>query len=144
MVDLGKKLKFPEEVTHTSLQRDVVMWSRSPKLVVLVKLTVPWEERADEAYELREGKYQDLADTCRDRGWKTWVFPVEVGCRGFLSQSVWRMLGAVGIKGSKSPKDRIGDGSMIVPEAITEKNCVEEIVSSCLHRLTESFYRNRI
>jgi hypothetical protein len=25
--------------------------------------------------------------------------PVEVGCRGFPSQSVWKILGAVGIKG---------------------------------------------
>ncbi|XP_053403064.1 uncharacterized protein LOC128558219 [Mercenaria mercenaria] len=75
------------------------MWSRSPKLVVLVELTVLWEERADEAYELKKRKYQDLAHTCRDRGWKTLVFPVEVGCRGFPPQSVWRMLGAVDIKG---------------------------------------------
>ncbi|XP_052809158.1 amiloride-sensitive sodium channel subunit gamma-like [Mya arenaria] len=31
-------------------------------------------------------------------GKKTWILPVEVGCRGFQSQSVWKMLGAVGIK----------------------------------------------
>lgn len=99
LVDLGKKLKFPEEVTHTSLRPDIVIWSRSPKLVIMVELTVPWEERVEESHETKKGKYQDLADTCRDRGWKTWVFPVEVGCRGFPSQSVWKMLGAVGIKG---------------------------------------------
>ena len=44
LVDLGKKLKFPQEVTHTMLRPDIVMWSKSPKLVILVKLTVPWEE----------------------------------------------------------------------------------------------------
>ena len=99
LVDLGKKLKFPQEVTHTMLRPDIVLWSKSPKLVIPVELTVPWEERADEAHELKKSKYQELADTCRDRGWKTWVFPVEVGSRGFPSQSVWRMLGAVGIKG---------------------------------------------
>jgi hypothetical protein len=99
LVDLGKKLKFPEEVTHTSLRPDIVMWSRSPKLMVMVELTVPWEERVEVSHEIKKGKYQDLADTCKERGWKTWVFPVEVGCRGFPSQSVWKMLGAVGIKG---------------------------------------------
>ncbi|XP_060589959.1 uncharacterized protein LOC132745154 [Ruditapes philippinarum] len=99
LVDLGKKLKFPEEVTHTSLRPDIVMWSRSPKLMVMVELTVPWEERVEESHEIKKGKYPDLADTCKERGWKTWVFPVEVGCRGFPSQSVWKMLGAVGIKG---------------------------------------------
>ncbi|XP_052777991.1 uncharacterized protein LOC128215335 [Mya arenaria] len=99
LVDLGKKLKFPEEVAHTNLRPDIVLWSRSPKLVVLVELTVPWEERCEEAYELKTGKYHDLVDTYRERGWKTWLFPVEVGCRGFPIQSVWKMLGAVGIKG---------------------------------------------
>ena len=100
-VDLGKKLIFPEEVTHTTLRPDIVIWSRSPKYMILIELTVPWEERVEEAYETKKGKYQELADTCRERGWKTWVFPVEVGCRGFPSQSVWKMLGAVGMRGKQ-------------------------------------------
>ncbi|KAH3689647.1 hypothetical protein DPMN_194664 [Dreissena polymorpha] len=49
------------------------------------------EERIEEAYELKKAKYQDLADVYRDRGWRTWIFTVEVGCRGFPSQSVWTM-----------------------------------------------------
>ena len=99
MADLGKKLKFPKEVAHTTLRPDIVIWSKTPKRVILVELTVPWEERVDEAYETKKAKYEDLASTCRDRGWKTWIFPVEVGCRGFPSQSVWKMMGAMGIKG---------------------------------------------
>ena len=98
-VDLGKKLTFPEEVAHTTLRPDIVLWSKSAKRVILVELTVPWEERVDEAHELKKSKYEELAHTCRDRGWKTWIFPVEIGCRGFQSQSVWKMLGALGIKG---------------------------------------------
>ncbi|XP_052795695.1 uncharacterized protein LOC128228426 [Mya arenaria] len=73
LVDLGEKLKFPEEVAHTTLWPNIVLWSRSPKLVVLVELTEPWEERCEEAYELKKGKYQDLVDTCKERGWKTWL-----------------------------------------------------------------------
>ena len=98
-VDLGSQLKFPEEVAHTTLRPDIVIWSKCPKRMVLVELTVPWEERVEEAYKLKKTKYQDLAETCRVRGWKTTVFPVEVGCRGFPSYSTWRMLGAMGIKG---------------------------------------------
>ena len=97
--DLGKQLHFPEEVVHTTLRPDIVLWSKTAKRVILVELTVPWEERVDEAHELKKSKYEDLASSCRDRGWKTWVFPVEVGCRGFPSQSVWKLYGALGIKG---------------------------------------------
>ncbi|RXN07805.1 hypothetical protein ROHU_035438 [Labeo rohita] len=36
---------------------------------------------------------------CRGKGWQAWLFPVEVGCRGFPAQSVWRMLTAIGVRG---------------------------------------------
>ncbi|XP_045174487.2 uncharacterized protein LOC123535800 [Mercenaria mercenaria] len=98
--DLGKKLQFPEEIAHTTLRPDIVIWSRNQKTVIMVELTVPWEERVEESNELKREKYEELANTCRGNGWKTWVFPVEVGCRGFPSSSVWRMLGALGIKGA--------------------------------------------
>ena len=65
----------------------------------MVELTVPWEERAEEAFELKKQKYQNLAEVCQDNGWKTWIFPVEVGCRGFPAQSAWKMFGALGING---------------------------------------------
>ena len=67
--------------------------------MILVELTVPYEERVDEAFELKKAKYQVLVQMCQDNGWRTWNFQVEVGCRGFPSQSVWRMYGALGIRG---------------------------------------------
>ncbi|CAC5354859.1 unnamed protein product [Mytilus coruscus] len=57
------------------------------------------EERCEEAYQRKKEKYTELMTTCRERGWKAWLFPVEVGCRGFPAQSVWRMLQAMGIIG---------------------------------------------
>ena len=47
--DLKKQLKFPEEIAHTNLRPDIVLWSRGTKQVVLIELTVPWEERIEEA-----------------------------------------------------------------------------------------------
>lgn len=32
------------------------------------------------------------------KGWKAWLFPMEVGCRGFPSQSIWRVLTYHGVK----------------------------------------------
>jgi len=104
-VDLGKNLVFPD-VVHTRLRPDIVIWSTIMKILIMVELTVPWEEAVDEAYERKMLKYQELADECRQKGWKTWVFPVEVGCRGFSAQSLWRMLGALGIRG-KPRKDAV-------------------------------------
>jgi hypothetical protein len=97
-VDLGKKLVFPE-IVHTNQRPDIVLWSQSPKRMILVELTVPWEENIDEAYERKMARYQELAETCTNKGWKTWVFPVEIGCRGFPAKSLMKMLGALGIRG---------------------------------------------
>jgi hypothetical protein len=51
LVDLEKNLKFLEEVTLTSLRPD--MWSKSLKLMVMVNLAVPWEERVKESREIK-------------------------------------------------------------------------------------------
>lgn len=99
-VDLQQKLVFPD-VIQTTLRPDIVIWSTLPKRMILLELTVPWEERTDEANERKRSKYQELADLCREKGFTTWVLPVEVGCRGFPAQSVWKVFGALGLKGKK-------------------------------------------
>jgi hypothetical protein len=94
--DLDKKLVFPS-VVQTLLRPDIVLWSSRTKKLVMVELTVPWEERCDVANESKRLKYTELQKLCEDRGWKAWLFPIEVGCRGFMAQSVWTMLSALGI-----------------------------------------------
>ncbi|KAK0155381.1 hypothetical protein N1851_002286 [Merluccius polli] len=97
--DLRKQLKFPEEVTHNSLKRNIVIWSKSTKQVVLIKLTVPWEERMEEAHKRKLKKCQALILERQPNGWKAWNLPVEAGCRLFAGQSLWRGLGLLGIEG---------------------------------------------
>ncbi|XP_068595260.1 retrovirus-related Pol polyprotein from type-1 retrotransposable element R2 [Brachionichthys hirsutus] len=102
-VDLGRKLQFPQ-VVQTPLRPDVVIWSDEAKKIILIELTVPWEDGCSEASERKASKYQDLVQQCRDKGWQAWLFPVEVGCRGFPAQSVWKMLTALGIIGRERRK----------------------------------------
>lgn len=97
-VDLERKLQFPD-VVQTTLRPDIVVWSSHGKKIVVIELTVPWEERCDEAYERKATKYAELMEECRRKGWSTWLFPVEVGCRGFPAASVWKMFTALGITG---------------------------------------------
>ena len=89
-VDLGKQLVFPN-IIHTAQRPDIVLWSPNDKKLVIVELTVRWDTRCEEPLERKMGKYTELQEQCRSRGWSTWLFPVEIGCRGFLAQSLWRM-----------------------------------------------------
>lgn len=41
-VDLGKRLVFPD-VVQTTLRPDVVLWSKTGRKLIAIKLTVPWE-----------------------------------------------------------------------------------------------------
>ena len=87
-VDIRRKLHFHEAVLSTTLRPDIIMWSLEGKKIILVELTVPWEEGCEEAAENKKAKYQQFVQDCRDKGWTTWLMTVEVGCRGFPAQSV--------------------------------------------------------
>ena len=99
--DVRGQITFPHHIAITNLRPDIVMWSQAKTTVVLIELTVPYEERAEEAHKRKRLKYQELVEQCRDNNWKAWCLPVEVGCRGFPAQSVWRALGMLGITGKE-------------------------------------------
>lgn len=100
-VDIGKKLVFPVHMAVTKQRPDIILFSEAAKTVVLVELTVPWEERMEESHELKAARYEMLVEEVRQNGWKVHCFPVEVGCRGFPSRSLRRMWKALGMLPSK-------------------------------------------
>ena len=65
--DLDKKLQFTH-IVLTSLRPDIVTQSTATKRLVIVELTVPWEERCQSAYELKKAKYNDLHTLFKERG----------------------------------------------------------------------------
>jgi hypothetical protein len=108
--DIHTQLQFPTNIAITNSRPDIVLWSEASKQVVIIELTVPWEDRLEEAHERKLSKYQQLVDDCRMNGWKSWCLPVEVGCRGFIGKSLWQALRLLGITG-KSRKCIIGEVS---------------------------------
>ena len=89
-VDLGRQLKFPENIAVNTLRPDMVLVSEATRQVVVLELTVPGEDQMEEASERKRAKYEELAGECRSRGWRTQCNPIEVGCRGFVGQSLIR------------------------------------------------------
>ena len=97
--DLVQKSTFPREIIITNLRPDIVLWSRSTRQVILVELTIPWETRLEEAHEIKLAKYLQLIEDIQQKKWKAWNFPIEIGCRGFASQTLWRAMRFLGIIG---------------------------------------------
>lgn len=77
-------LKIPAHITQTRLRLD--RFSESTKQFILLELTVPWEERTEEAQERKRGKYKELLEACCGNGWKTRCMPVHP--RSFPQQSL--------------------------------------------------------
>ncbi len=64
-----------------------------------MELTVPWEAAIGEANERKRLKYSDLLAEAVQRGWRTQLLPVEVGCRGFVAMATTRLLKGLGVRG---------------------------------------------
>ena len=76
-----------------------MVW-RGPDLPpYIIELTVSWENSVEEAYERKKLRYTELAADATQRGWNAKVWPVEVGCRGFVASSTIRLLKELGIHG---------------------------------------------
>ena len=62
------------------------------------------EEGIEAAFERKKAKYSELAAECRNAGWKTTIYPVEMGCRGFVGLSTIRLLKETGVTGGTLKK----------------------------------------
>ncbi|XP_053332775.1 uncharacterized protein LOC128506382 [Clarias gariepinus] len=101
LVDLERQLKFPSHIAVTTLRPDIVLVSEATKQAVLLELTVPWEDRLEEAFERKLSRYAGLVSDCQQAGWRARCLPVEVGCRGFAARSLARALSSLGIIGER-------------------------------------------
>lgn len=82
-----------------SLHPDMIITTEASKHLIMLELTVPWEERIKEANERKRAKYQERVEEYRGRGWRTFYEPIKVGCRGFAECSFWKVLTQLGVRG---------------------------------------------
>ena len=100
-VDLDKKLKIPPHIMETNLRPDMMLISEQTKQLGLIELTVPSEDRIELSSELKKGKYAPIEEAGERRGWKTRIWAVEVGCRGFPAASLSAFLREIGYSGKR-------------------------------------------
>lgn len=72
--------------------------------MLLVELTIPAEEGIEAAHGRKKAKYSEPAAECQEASWKTSIYPVEVGCRGYVGLSTTRLLKYVGVTGGNLRK----------------------------------------
>ena len=82
--DLKHNFIFLTVIALTTKRLDIVIWSVKAKKVFVIELTVLFEENFDWAHQRKLTKYEDLREQCVRNGLITNVFPIQVGCRGFI------------------------------------------------------------
>ena len=97
-IDLRRRqAQFPPHIITTAERPDLVLYSDSTKVFVMIELTSPAEDNLEKWREVKAAKYERLAENIREGGgWKVYVFTIEVGARGFVANrtaGVWRQLG---------------------------------------------------
>ena len=65
--DVNRQLAFPQHIAITNLRPDIMLWSQTKTMVVLIALTVPYAERVYEAHERKQLKFQVLVEQCQDK-----------------------------------------------------------------------------
>ena len=104
VTDLGGMMAFPQHIVITNLRPDIVVWSDQGKEVLLVELTVPWEENMEVAHERKMTKYDTLRMEIEMKGWRCKVLPVEMGCRGYASRALIAYLRGIGLSAAEIKK----------------------------------------
>ena len=119
-VDLNKHVKIPSNIIQTSLRPDLVVMSEKKKMLGLMELTVPYEDRIEISSEIKRDKYKEIVEAGERKGWKVMLWTVEVGCRGFPAVSMGNYLRDIGFSGAERSKQlkRIGEIAQSASNAI--------------------------
>ncbi len=78
-VDLKRRFQLPD-VLQTTIRPDAVLFSTEGKKIILVELTVPWEEGCEETFERKSERFKGQVQDCRDM-----VIPSRGGMQGLPS-----------------------------------------------------------
>ena len=101
-VDLPESpLIVPSHIAATYLRPDIILTSEALKEMIIIELTIPTEERFEVSSQLKRTKYEDIKSAAEQKGWKTTIWTVEVGCRGFPAPSIIKLLKEIGYQGRK-------------------------------------------
>src|SRR6185437_3624783 len=96
---------FPPVIYSTSERPDIVIWSASARLVILLELTVPAEEGIVAAQLRKQARYQTLLDEIQSRTkWKAVLLTVESGARGHNPWSARRAFQSIGLTSREATK----------------------------------------
>ena len=75
VADLEGMRRYPQALIESGKRPDLVLVPSSTDAIILVELTVPWEDRLQYSNALKADKYADLSMDLEAKGYRTDLFP---------------------------------------------------------------------
>ena len=85
---------IPSHILPTSQRPDLVLLFPNRKIYI-IELTIPFESNLDNAHTRKHDRYASLISDLRFSSYHTRFFSLEVGSRGFLSDSNYSVLKSI-------------------------------------------------
>ena len=78
---------IPPDILPTQQRPDLVLINESSKSIIIIELTIPFEQNIHKAHERKLNKYAGLTSDLQEQGYDTKLLCVEVGSRGLITDS---------------------------------------------------------
>ena len=75
---------FPTHIALTTERPDIVLWNDKTRSVILIELTIPFEDNFSDAAQRKANRYHDLLQLCSTNKYKAQLYTVQVGSRGVI------------------------------------------------------------
>jgi hypothetical protein len=79
---------FPFWICSTDLKPDCVIFSMQRKTCIVLEMTVPMDINIEKWHSVKLEKYQAGIQLEANKDWSIYVYPIEVGARGFINNRV--------------------------------------------------------
>jgi len=96
-----KRYQIPTCIASSSLRPDICIYSEEAKKVCFIELTSPAEENAKLRKIEKTTKYIELVEEAKANGFTACCRTVEVGARGFVSESSMNVFMLLGFSNKK-------------------------------------------
>jgi len=100
-IESGALFRVPHDIILTDLRPDLLLISWNEKIIIIIELSCPNDEKLQFRRKEKRDKYSKLKRWVA-HGWTCHIFSLEVSSRGFvLANSFFEFCGALGIEGPK-------------------------------------------
>ena len=77
---------IPTNVAVTSLKPDPTIVNETSKEIIIVELTIPFDQNINSAHQRKSKRYEMLVNDIENNGYDVKYFPIEIGSRGLISR----------------------------------------------------------